>query len=62
MKFTNREVIVKNGKTFSIMKFGDMKTEQWNLVQEYVLPSGNKVFNSREECLEYIEKIIGGEN
>lgn len=54
--FTNREVIVKNGKTFSIMKFALAKPEKWNLVQEYTFKSGNKVFNSREECIEWINQ------
>lgn len=56
--FKNREIIhLKGGRTYCISQFE--KSGKWNLVNEYASSAGNKVFNTREECLEYILQDIG---
>lgn len=55
--FKNREVVKKDGYTFSIMQF--IGNGKWNLVREYSNAlGGNKIFNSREECIDFINRYI----
>lgn len=55
--FINREEIRKNGYTFTIMQFKYTKSKKWNLVLEYSdALGGNRIFDSRDECIRFIEE------
>lgn len=50
----NREVVKKNGYTFTIVQHPT--THRWHLIREYVMKCDNHIFDSREDCIRFIDE------